>query len=152
MANVRFEFDPEFDTNVYHASNKTKSSLAPLYNTVRKVTDEIAKEAKSAIQREWYNAESEATSNRKDRFDKNHNSTFLTAKAKSAALKSAYNTVAPIMGVDSEIYGRVVINRTGSSSLEFGGVDPKFEIGRGTGKYITHPAYAFLRTAMRRAG
>jgi hypothetical protein len=152
MAKVVFEFDPDFDDNVYHASNKSRSSLAPLFNVVRKVTDEIAKEAKGSIQREWYQAENETTSNRKDRFDKNHNSAFLAAKAKSAALKSAYNTVAPIMGVDSEIYGRVLINRTGSSALEFGGVDTQFEIGRGTGNYLVHPAYAFLRTAMRRVG
>lgn len=152
MARVTFEFDPDFDNNVYHASNKTKSSLAPLFNTVRKITDQIAEEAKAAIQREQYNAESEATAKRQDRFDKNHNSAFLTAKAKSAALKSALNTTIPIMGVDNEIYGRVVINRTGSSALEFGGVDPLYEIGRGTGEYLIHPAYAFLRNAMRKVG
>lgn len=152
MARVIFEFDPDFDDNVYHASNKSRSSLAPLFNQVRKITDSIAKEAKSAIQREQYNAEAEATNNRQDRFDKNHNSAFLIAKARSASLRSAFNTIAPIMGVDSEIYGRVVINRTGSSSLEFGGTDPLYEIGRGTGQYLVHPPYAFLRNAMRKAG
>lgn len=152
MARVTFEFDDDFDQNVYHASNKSRSSLAPLFNQVRKITDMIAKEAKSAIQREWYNAEAESSGNRNQRFDKNHNGSFLAAKAKSAALHSAYNTTFPIMGVDNEIYGRVAINRTGSTALEFGGVDNKYEIGKGTGNYIVHPAYSFLRTAMRKVG
>lgn len=152
MARVIFEFDPDFDDNVYHASNKSRSSLAPLFNIVRKKTDEIAKAAKDAIGREWYNAESEATGNRNKRFDKNHNSSFLAAKAKAFALLSAYNTIAPTMGVDNEIFGRVTINRRGSTTLEFGGPDPTAEIGRGTGNYVVHPAYSFLRNAMRRAG
>lgn len=151
MARITFEFDPDFDTNVYHASNKSRSSLAPLYNMVRSITDSIAKEAKSSIQREWYNAEAEASSGRGERFDKNHNNSFLTAKARSFALKSGYQSIAPTMGVDSEIYGRVTINRTGSTALEYGGIDVKAEIGRGTGNYVVHPAYAFLRNAMRKA-
>jgi len=152
MARVTFEFDPEFDMNLYHASNKTRSSLAPLFNTVRKITDAIAKQAKEDMQREWYFAESDATGNRNKRFDKNHNSTFLEAKARAFALKSGFQSIAPTMGVDSQIYGRVTINRTGSTALEYGGIDVKAEIGRGTGNYVVHPAYAFLRNAMRKAG
>jgi hypothetical protein len=151
MAKVTFEFDPDFDKNLYHASNKSKSSLAPLYNIVRRITDSIAKEAKLAMQREWYFAESDATGNRNNRFDKNHNNTFLEAKARAFALKSGFQTVSPTMGVDSEIFGRVTINREGSTSLEYGGIDVKAEIGRGTGNYVVHPAYSFLRNAMRKA-
>jgi hypothetical protein len=152
MARVTFEFDPDFDNNLYHASNKSRSSLSPLFNTVRNITDNIAKEAKNAIQREWYIAENEATSNRDKRFDKNHNDSFLVAKARAFALKSGYQSVAPTMGVDSQIFGRVTINRTGSTALEYGGIDVKAEIGRGTGNYVVHPAYAFLRNAMHKAG
>lgn len=147
---IKFEFDSDFDENVYHASRKTKSSLAPLYNQVRKITDNISKEAKDAIGRQWYLAESEVQGNRNTRFDKNHNSGFLVAKAKAFALYSAYNTIRPTMGVDSEIYGRVSMNRDGTTSLEFGGTDLKAEIGKGTGNYLVHPTYAFLRNAMRK--
>ena len=151
MARVTFEFDDDFDTNLYHASNKTRSSLAPLFNIVRSKTDEISKAAKEAMQREWYNAESDAQKSRGTRFDKNHNSSFLEAKARAFALKSVFQSIAPTMGVDSQIFGRVTINRTGSTALEYGGIDVKAEIGRGTGNYVVHPAYAFLRNAMRKA-
>src|ERR1044071_9748900 len=149
MARITFEFDPDFDQNVYHASNKTRSSLRGLYDTVRSVTDEIAKSAKSAIQSEWVRAEAEATATRNQRFG-NGKDSFLRAKAKAFALRSAANTVGPTMGTDTEICGRVAINREGSVSLEFGGTDPKAEIGKGTGNYLVHPAYAFLRNAARR--
>lgn len=151
MARVTFEFDSDFDTNLYHASNKTRSSLAPLFNIVRKKTDEISKAAKEAMQREWYFAEAAAQKSRGTRFDKNHNSSFLEAKARAFALKSGFQSIAPTMGVDSQIFGRVTINRTGSTALEYGGIDVKAEIGRGTGNYVVHPAYAFLRNAMRKA-
>lgn len=151
MARVTFEFDDDFDTNLYHASNKSRSSLAPLFNIVRSKTDEISKAAKEAMQREWYFAEAAAQKSRGTRFDKNHNSSFLEAKARAFALKSGFQSIAPTMGVDSQIYGRVTINRTGSTALEYGGIDVKAEIGRGTGNYVVHPAYAFLRNAMRKA-
>lgn len=151
MARVVFEFDKDFDTNVYHASNKTRSSLSPLYNQVRRTTDNIAKEAKDAIEKQWKYAEAEKEGTKHLKFDKNHNNPYLYAKAKEFALRSAYNTIRPTMGVDKEIYGRVSINRTGSTALEYGGIDVKAEMGRGTGNYLVHPVYAFLRNAMRRA-
>lgn len=151
MARVTFEFDADFDNNLYHASNKTRSSLAPLFNQVRKTTDAIAKQAKEDIQREWYFAESDVQGSRNTRFNKNNNSAFLEAKARAFALRSGFQSIAPTMGVDSQIYGRVAINRNGSTALEYGGIDVKAEIGRGTGNYVVHPAYAFLRNAMRKA-
>lgn len=150
MARIQFTFDPDFDANVYHASNKTRSSLRPLYDRVRAITDAISKQAKSDIEGEWYRAESQATANRNKRFGNDKN-TFLEAKARSFALRSAAQTIRPTMGVDTEIFGRVSINRTGSTALEYGGIDVKAEIGKGTGNYLVHPAYAFLRNAMRKA-
>lgn len=150
MAKVEFQFDPDFDNNVYHASNKTRSSLRPLYDQVRRTADEISREAKRAMEREWIMAESEASANRSKRFG-NEKNMFLAKKAKSFALKSAINTIRPTMGVDTEIFGRVSINRTGSTSLEYGGIDVKAEIGKGTGNYLVHSPYAFLRNAMRKA-
>lgn len=151
MARTEFQFDPDFDDNVYHASNKSRSSLAPLFNLVRKQTDEIAARAKSILQLEAALAEQSATSNRNKRFG-NEKNTFLEAKARAFALTSAYNSLAASMGTDNMIYGRVAINRKGSGTLEFGGADPVAEIGKGTGNYLVHPAYAFLRRAMESVG
>lgn len=144
---IRFEFDPEFTDHIYHASNKTRSSMRNLYDTVRKVTDQIHAEAKRSLLVEWNLAESEV----KSVDDKTHGSgkrSFEVARAKAFALKSAFNTIRPMMGTDVEIFGRVIIQRTGSQTLEFGGTDPKAEVGKGTGEYVTHPPYSFLRRAM----
>lgn len=150
MARITFEFDPDFDENVYHASRKSGSSLRGLYDKVRTVTDEIRDAAKLHLQSEATQAEADANSKRNQRFKPG--SSFLEAKARSFALRSGLNTIRATMEVDSQIYGKVSINRQGSTSLEYGGIDVKAEIGKGTGKYVVHPAYAFLRTAMRKVG
>lgn len=150
MARTKFVFDPDFDENVYHASYKSRSSLRGLYDKVRAITDEIAEYAKSNILTVMVGAEAEATASRGDRFGDKKDG-FQTAKARSSTLRTAYNSIFPIMGVDKEIFGRVIINRTGSTALEYGGIDVKGEIGRGTGKYIVHPVYGFLRQAMRKS-
>lgn len=151
MARVKFVFDPAFDENVYHASYKSRSSLRGLYDKVRSVTDEIARTAKAQVLTAMVHAEAEATSTRDQRFGDDKEG-FQTSKARSFALRTAYNSLVPIMGVDHEIYGRVIINREGSTSIEYGGIDIKGEIGKGTGNYIVHPPYSFLRGAMRRSG
>ncbi len=146
---VRFVIDPQFDENVYRASNKTGSSLKPLFDTVRKKTDEIAARAKRRIESEWYNTEASTSSIDNKKYGESKNR-FLYLKAKSFALKSAANSTVPTMGFDGkEIYGRISINRRHSVSLEFGGIDPVGEVGKGTGEYVSHPAYAFLRNSMR---
>jgi hypothetical protein len=146
---VKFEFDPEFDQNVYRASNKSRSSLRPLYDLVRKVTDEVAKNAKSEMLSEWIGASAELKGANK--FTKGGD--FQTVKARAFALKSAHDSTFPTMGFDGrEIYGRVTINRKGSQAIEFGGADIVAEIGKGTGNYLTHPAYAFLRRALDKSG
>lgn len=151
---MRFDFDKDFDDNVYRASNKTNSSLKPLYNQVRDKTDEIAKKAKGSIEKESANAESDVDSIKNSKWESNFGGKgrhgWLHAKAKAFALKSAAKSLAPTMGYDGkEIYGRVSMNRRGSNTVEFGGPDPVAEIGRGTGEYVEHPPYAFLRNAMR---
>lgn len=148
---VEFHFDPDFDDNVYHASNKTRSSLAPLFNLVRKQTDEIRNRAKTILELEAALAEQDASSNRNKRFG-NEKNTFLEKKAKAFAMQSALNSLSATMGTDDMIFGRVAINRKGSGSLEFGGPDLVAEIGKGTGNYLVHPAYAFLRRAMESVG
>ncbi|MET0463748.1 MAG: hypothetical protein ABW007_11365 [Chitinophagaceae bacterium] len=153
---VRFNFDKDFDDNVYRASNKTNSSLKPLYNQVRSKTDEIAEIAKTSIKREAGSAESDVDSIKNSKWESNYGGKgrhgWLAAKAKAFALKSAAQSVAPSMGYDGrEIYGRVSINRRGSDTLEFGGPDPVAELGKGSGEYLVHPPYSFLRNAMRRA-
>jgi hypothetical protein len=153
MANrIRFEFDPQFDENVYRASNKTRSSLRPLYDLVRKATDEIRDHAIDAIESEYEKAEQQ-TQGTKGKAYGTGKKAFLEAKARSFALRSARDSTFATMGFDGrEIYGRVTMNRTGSQTLEFGGADPKAEVGKGTGVYIVHPAYSFLRRAMDREG
>lgn len=150
---VRFEIDKRFDDNVYRASNKSNSSLHPLYDKVRSVTDEIAKAAKDLISGEYNRAEAEAKSIKNSEWNSNYGGHgrkgWLAAKAKAFALRSAASSTAPSMGYDgTEIYGRVEINRQGSSSLEFGGPDPVAEMGKGSGEFVEHPPYAFLRRAM----
>jgi hypothetical protein len=153
MPSIKFEFDPEFDDNVYRASNKQGSSLRGLYDKVRAVTDEIARSAKRSIEGEWTRAESEALALRDERTHGDQKNDWLYAKARSFALRTAASSTFPTMGYDGkEIYGMVSINRRGSAMVEFGGPDPVAEIGRDTGKYVEHPPYSFLRRAMDRAG
>lgn len=152
MARVTFEFDPEFKDNIYRASYKQGSSLKPLYNKVRSVTDEIANSARQSMLSEWIRAEGEANALRDERTHGDKKNDWLYAKARSFALRSAYQSTFPTMGYDGhEIYGRVTINRRGSFMIEFGGPDPVAEIGRDSGQYVNHPPYSFLRNAVRRA-
>lgn len=149
MARITFEFDPEFDDNIRKASNKSNSSLRPLFDTVRDVTDRIYFNAKARMDAEAGRAEGEVQAAKPDRFKPDGSHRFNLAKAKSFALRSAAQTTAPTMEFDgNEIFGRVTINRKSSASVEFGGLDPVAEVGRGTGEYVEHPPYAFLRRAM----
>lgn len=151
MGKVRFKFDPDFDDNVYKASNKSNSSLRPLFDQVRQITDRIAENAKSSIETEYAAAEADASGKRENATHGDGKTQFLRAKAKAFALRSAANSTVPTMGYDGkEIFGRVLINRKGSFALEYGGPDPVAEIGKGTGEYLVHPTYAFLRRAMDR--
>lgn len=150
---VRFEFDRRFDDNVYRASNKSNSSLHNLYDEVRSVTDKIASKARILIKQELGPAEADATAIKNTKWNSDYGGRgrkgWLAAKAKVFALKSAGATTHPSMGYDGkEIYGRVEINRRGSSSLEFGGTDPVAELGKGSGEHLSHPAYHFLRRSM----
>ena len=149
MARVIFEFDPQFDENIYKASNKSGSSLRPLFDTVRSVTDSIYQTAYELVAREAGRAENEVQQAKSKRFSRTGKDSFNTAKARAFALKSAKRSIFPSMEYDGkEIYGQVAIYRKGSASLEFGGVDTTAEIGKGTGVYVEHPPYAFLRRAM----
>lgn len=149
MARIEFEFYPEFDDDIYKASNKSRSSLRPLFDKVRQVTDEIYFDAKTRLDSEAGRAEAEVQAAKPDRFKPAGKEAFAYAKAKAFALKSAAQTVSPTMEFDGkEIHGRVTINRRGSSSIEFGGTDPVAEVGKGTGVHVDHPPYAPLRRAM----
>lgn len=153
MPRVHFEFYEDFDENVYKASNKSGSSLKPLYDKVRKVTDEIYVEAEGSIAREAGRTQAILESIRSSRFSRHGSKNFAYFKAVHFALRSARDSIAPSMGFDGkEIFGRVAIYRKDSQSLEFGGIDSVAEIGKGTGEYVEHPSYAFLRRAMDRSG
>lgn len=151
---VRFVFDKDFDDNIYRASNKSNSSLHNLYDEVRSKTDSIAKVAKRLIGGEYNRAEAEAKAIKNSEWNSDYGGHgrkgWLEAKARAFALRTAASTVAPTMEYDGkEIFGRVEINRRGSSSLEFGGTDPVAELGKGSGEFLRHPPYAFLRRAMK---
>lgn len=152
MARIEFEFYPEFDDDIRSASNKSRSSLRPLFDQVRSVTDQIYFHAKDMIDSEAGRAESDVAATRDNRFKPTGKHAWQVAKARAAALKTAGNSVKPVMGYDGEIFGRVAIFRKQSAALEFGGIDPTAEIGKGTGEYVEHPPYAFLRRAMDRSG
>lgn len=152
MARITFEFYPEFDDDIRSASNKSRSSLRPLFDEVRSTTDQIYFHAKDMIDSEAGRAEAEVAATSTDRFKPLGKQPWQIAKAKASALKTAANSVKPVMGYDGEIFGRVAIFRKQSASLEFGGIDSTAEIGKGTGEYVDHPPYAFLRRAMDRSG
>lgn len=155
MAKAKFVVDPDFENNLYRASNKSRSSLSPLFDLVRNVTDRIASIAKTELEKLAEEAESQVEPAKKLISGDNPNQgkkDFRRAKARAFALKSGANSTFPVMDYDGEgILGRVVINRRGSASLEYGGIDPVAELGKGTGEYVSHPAYAILRNAARRA-
>lgn len=146
MPKVTFEFYPTFDDDIYHASYRSRSSLRGLYDKVREVTDNIRDNAILRLESLYEESESQAQSG-----DKTHGesrSRFLRAKAKAFTFRTTRDTTIAVMGVDKEIYGRVIMNRTDSWAIEFGGPDRKAEVGKGTGEFIVHPAYAILRRAM----
>ena len=106
---AKFVFDPDFDDNVRKASNKSGSSLRPLFDRVRKITDEIARSAKLSIDLESRVAEADILTARGD-YSRSGRKSFLNAKAKAFALRSAANSCVPTMGYDGhEIFGRVII-------------------------------------------
>lgn len=146
MPKVKFEFYPTFDDDIYHASYKSRSSLRNLYDTVRRVTDNIRDNAIARLESLYEASESQAQAGNKTHGESLER--FLTAKAKAFTFRTTRDTTIAIMGVDKEIYGRVIMNRTDSWAIEFGGSDRKAEIGKGTGNYVIHPAYGILRRAM----
>lgn len=149
MARVtNFEFYPTFDDDIKSASNKSNSSLRPLFDTVREVTDQIYFRARDDMNAEAGRAEEAVAVTKPLRFSNTGKLAFQTAKARAFALKSAANSVKPVMDYDGEIFGRVAIFRKDSYAVEFGGLDSVAEIGKGTGQYVEHPPYAFLRRAM----
>lgn len=153
MARVtKFEFYPSFDDDIKSASNKSRSSLRPLFDKVREVTNQIYFDAKDAITAEAGRAAAEVAATRDNRFKPTGKILWQTAKAREFALRSAANSVHPTMDYDGEIFGRVAIFRKNSYAVEFGGTDTVAEIGKGTGLYVEHPPYAFLRRAMDRTG
>lgn len=151
MGKIKFEFYPTFESDVYRASYKSRSSLRGLYDKVRSVTDDIRDGAIETLEGLYELSESQAQSG-----DKTHGESrnrFLRAKAKAFTFRTTRDTTIAIMGFDGhEIYGRVLMNRTDSWAIEFGGSDRKAEVGKGTGEYIIHPAYGVLRKAMDRIG
>jgi ElaB/YqjD/DUF883 family membrane-anchored ribosome-binding protein len=149
---ARFVEDPRFRDNIYRASNRSRSSLRPLYDQVRQLTDRVAEIAKNDLAKLADTAQSEVEGARKKiHADKSVVSDFRRAKARAFALKTAQNSTFPTMGYDgNSIYGRVIINRRGSATVEYGGIDPVAEIGKGTGEYVQHPAYGVLRNALRK--
>jgi hypothetical protein len=153
MARVtKFEFYPTFDDDIRNASNKTRSSLRPLFDKVRSVTDEIYFNARDLLAGEAAQAEAAVDAVSPIKYTNAGKMAFREAKARAFALKSAANSVKPTMDSDGEIFGRVAIFRKNSYAVEFGGVDSVAEIGKGTGRYVEHPPYAPLRRAMDRAG
>lgn len=149
---ARFVEDPRFRDNIYRASNRSRSSLRPLYDQVRELTDRVAEIARADLSKLADTAQSEVEVNRKKLHQERQLiSDFRAAKARAFALKTAQNSTFPTMGYDgNSIYGRVIINRRGSNSIEYGGIDPVAEIGKGTGQYVQHPAYAVLRNSLRK--
>lgn len=153
MAKSRFVLDKSFGRHLNHPTQKT--SLRPLGDTLRQVSDDVAESAKGMILQQYLAAQAKTQAIKSGQLDANDSRPgqgYLRAKAEEFALKSALDsTIAYMTGDGTSMVGRVTINRTGATSLEFGGEDSGVVLGQGSKERPNHPAYAFLRRALDRA-
>lgn len=152
MAKSSFRLAKSFDRHLNHPRKGT--SLHPLGDALRQVSDGVAETARDLISGELARKTALVLAIRNG-FDANgprEGHGLTRALAEQFALKSALDTTVPYMtGNGTSMIGRVIINRTGSSSLEYGGEDSGVVLGRGSNERPNHPAYAFLRRALDRA-
>jgi hypothetical protein len=148
---TRFKFSPTFDKNWNHPRKGT--SISGIGDAMRDVSDRIKDETKSLISRERALKESEVEAIKHGGLDRNagaRGSGYSRAKAEAFALKTAEQNVFAIMLGGEQMHAQVIMNRTGSASLEYGGTDSTEKIYE-SDQYVHHPAYAFLRRAAAKA-
>lgn len=146
MANVYIEWDEGFEEQAFH----WRSSLNPLGNQVRQVTDEISKRviglARNEAGRFSGTADDVRGIIRKN--DRQERLRYFRNKAMAYSLKKYVELVKPIMVHDGkENYGAVVAYHAAADKIEFGGKDEQIELGK-TGERLTYPAFAFLRRGL----
>ncbi len=143
---TRFEFDDGWEEKAFH----WRSSLNPLGDLVRECTDEIGqrtREIASAERERWKNQADSTKGLLKKNF-KQEKLRFYRAKAMAYSLDIYVKTLRNSMVRDGDAnYGIVETLHARGLEIEFGGRDPKLELGR-TGEFLEYPAFGFLRRAL----
>lgn len=144
---TRIEWEDGFEDEAWHY----KSSLNPLGDTVRKATDEIYRRVRAGVESELARWETAAESTAQLGKKGGHQSDrlrFFRAKAMAYSLRKYKALLRPIMVHDGqENYGAVVSYHAAGAEIEFGGRDPKMQLGS-TNEYLDYPAFAFLRKGL----
>lgn len=149
MAKSSFKLDKRFGEHLENP--KPKDSLRPLGDAVRATANNIRDNTISSIEsaRRRKASEVQAIKNGYDANGPRQGHGYLRVKAEEFALKSTGDNTHAVM--DTPGRARVIMDRTGSVSLEYGGLDTGVVLGRGSSEHPNHPAYAFLRRALDRA-
>lgn len=143
---TRFEFEEGWEEKAFH----WRSSLNPLGDLVRECTDEIGERARGHAEAERSRWQDHADSTKgllKKNF-KQEKLRFYRAKAMAYSLDVYVKTLRFSMVRDGAAnYGVVETMHARGAEIEFGGTDPKLELGR-TGEFLEYPAFGFLRRAL----
>jgi hypothetical protein len=142
----RFEWEEGWENKAFHF----RSSLNPLGDAVREATDAIGARARAIAQQEaarWTDTRDTTKGTLKKNF-RTEKLRFYRAKAMAYSLNAYVSTLKNIMVRDGDAnYGAVVSYHARGAEIEFGGKDPKLELGK-TGEYLEYPAFGFLRRAL----
>lgn len=143
---TRFEWEDGFEEKAFH----WRSSLNPLGDLVRECTDEIGERTRQiarAEQTRWKGTADSTKGLLKKNF-REEKLRFYRAKAMAYSLDIYVKTLRNSMVRDGAAnYGIVETMHARGAEIEFGGTDPKLELGR-TGKFLEYPAFGFLRRAL----
>lgn len=146
MADVYVEWEDGWESKAFHFN----SSLNPLGDAVREATDKIGQTARghaSAEAARWSQTRDTTRTLLKRNFH-TEKLRYFRAKAMAYSLDIYVKTLRFTMerGGDMD-FGRVGSYHAAGDRIEFGGTDPRIELGR-TGQRLEYPAFGFLRRAM----
>lgn len=144
---IKIVWEPGFEAKAFHFN----SSLNPLGDLVRQVTDEIGNRARNAALAEaarWEGQRDTTKGLLKSQFQ-NEKMRYFRAKAMAYSLKRYASTLRFTMEKSGDQnYGMVGSYHARGDRIEFGGSDNKMELGK-TGVKLEYPAFGFLRRAVR---
>lgn len=145
-SHIKIVWDEGFEAKAFHY----RSSLNPLGDLVRTITDEIGHRAKRIVETETavYEAERDSSKGLLKKEYKTQKMRYYRAKAMAYSLKIYGQTIRMTMEKDGDQnYGMVASYHARGDRIEFGGTDDKIELGK-TGIKLDYPAFGFLRRAV----